>query len=85
MRKYVFGTGLLGMISSGLTLIRSLREDRFTWRVALAWANWAITAALVVGTIVDIRRASRGHLIPDDSSVASDQLKLLQKRVRDSR
>jgi hypothetical protein len=58
MRKYVFGTGLIGAITTGLELLRGLREDEepFTWRHVLIWLSWGITVALTVGAIVDTRR-----------------------------
>jgi len=58
MRKYVFGTGLIGAITSGLELLRGLRDEdeQFTWRQALIWLSWGITVALTVGAIVDTRR-----------------------------
>lgn len=59
MRKYVFGTGIIGAITSGLALMRDLRDGQpFTWRTALIWLSWGITVALAVGTIVDVRRAT---------------------------
>lgn len=59
MRKYVFGTGIIGAVTSGLALMRDLREgEPFTWRTALIWASWGITVALAIGTISDIRQAS---------------------------
>lgn len=58
MRKYVFGTGLIGSITTGLELLRGLRDDEepFTWRHLLIWLSWGITAALTIGAIVDTRR-----------------------------
>lgn len=83
MRKYLFGTGLIGAVTSGITLLRALRGDEpFTWRVALAWASWGITLALAIGAIVDTRRASRGGLVAADSPVHGSEDKLLQKRLR---
>lgn len=71
MRKYLFGTGIIGAITSGLSLLRALRdEERFTWRTGLAWLSWGITLALAVGAIVDTRRAQHGRLAPADSPVA---------------
>lgn len=58
------------------------RDSEFTWREALAWLSWGITLALAIGSIVDTRRASRGHLIADDSPVHGDEAKLLKKRLR---
>ncbi|WP_052226690.1 hypothetical protein [Microbacterium mangrovi] len=58
MRKYVFGTGLIGAITTGLELLRGLRDEEqpFTWRHVLIWLSWGITVALTVGAIVDTRR-----------------------------
>jgi hypothetical protein len=83
MRKYLFGTGLISAVIGGITLLRGLRsEDRFTWRVGLAWLSWGISLALAIGTIVDVRRASMGKLIDTDSPVAGKAQKLLKKRQR---
>lgn len=83
MRKYLFGTGIIGAVMSGLTLMRALREgERFTWRTALAWLSWGITLVLAIGAIVDTRRASTGHLAPADSPVSGRETKLLKQRLR---
>lgn len=82
MRKYLFGTGLVSALATGVTLLRGLRGDvPFTWRQGLAWASWAITLALAVGTIVDTYRASRGELIATDSPIVGKEQKLLAKRL----
>lgn len=82
MRKYLFGTGIMSAVLGGVTLLRSVREQEFTWRTALAWLSWGITLALAIGSIVDTRRASRGHIVQRDSPVSGDEVKLLKKRVR---
>lgn len=83
MRKYLFGTGIISAVVSGLTLLRSLRSDEpFTWRTALAWASWGISLALAIGSIVDVRRASRGALVADDSPVSGKEHKLLTQRMK---
>ena len=82
MRKYLFGTGIIGAVTSGLELLRALRgHEPFTWRMALAWLSWAITFALAIGTIVDIRRAETGHLVPGDSPVAGHEKKYLKRHI----
>jgi hypothetical protein len=82
MRKYLFGSGLITAIMGGVTLLRGLRsEERFTWRMGLAWLSWGISLALVIGTIVDTRRASVGKLIDDDSPVKPKAQKLFRKRL----
>jgi hypothetical protein len=86
MRKYLFGTGLLTAITGGLTLLRGLREDApFTWRSGLAWLSWAISVALVVGAIVDVRRASTGRVLDPDSPVHGQESKLMRERARRKR
>jgi hypothetical protein len=82
MRKYLFGTGLLSALTTGLTLLRGTRGDvPFTWRQALAWLSWGITLALAIGTIVDTHRAGRGKLIATDSPIAGDEKKLYARRL----
>lgn len=90
MRKYLFGTGLLGAITGGVTLLRALRNNApFTWRVALAWLSWAISLALAIGAIIDVRRAETGRHIDADSPVAGKETKLAERRtlrkIRESR
>lgn len=83
MRKYLFGTGIISAVVSGLALLRGLREDApFTWRTALAWLSWGITLTLAIGAIVDTRRASRGRVIAPDSPIAGKEKKLLRTRVQ---
>lgn len=83
MRSYVFGTGIITAISSGLTLLRGLRNgEGFTWRTALAWLSWAITLTLAIGAIVDTRRAEKGKLIALDSPVHGKEEKLFARNVR---
>jgi hypothetical protein len=82
MRKYLFGTGIITAVMGGVALLRGLRsEERFTWRIALAWVSWGISLALAIGTIVDTRRAVAGKLIDLDSPVARKREKLLKKRL----
>jgi hypothetical protein len=82
MRKYLFGTGIIGAVMGGMTLLRGLRHgERFTWRAGLGWLSWAITLALAVGSIIDVRRAGTGHLAPADSPVAGHEKKYLKRRL----
>lgn len=84
MRKYLFGTGLIGAATSGLSMLKAIREgEPFTWRTALAWVSWGVTLALAIGAAVDIRRAGRGHLAPLDSPVSGHEKKYLKQRLDD--
>jgi hypothetical protein len=83
MRKYLFGTGLLGAITGGVTLLRGLRNDApFTWREALAWLSWAISLVLAIGAIVDLRNARHGKLAPRDSPVSGHEGQILANRLK---
>ncbi|WP_203579730.1 hypothetical protein [Microbacterium hibisci] len=83
MRKYLFGTGLFTAFTGGLTLLRGLREkEPFTWRQVLAWISWGISVALVVGAIVDLRRAGSGKEIAKDSPVHGNERALRKERVK---
>jgi hypothetical protein len=83
MRKYLFGTGIISVVTSGLALLRAARDDApFSWRMALAWLSWAITLALAVGSIVDTRRASQGRLVAPDSPAAGQEQKLLRAQLK---
>jgi fructose-specific phosphotransferase system IIC component len=57
MRRYIFGTGIIGAVTTGLAMLRDAREgEPFTWRTALIWLSWGIMVALAIGAIVDRRR-----------------------------
>lgn len=75
MSKYVTGTGIIGVLLSGLTLVRGSDEQRMSWRVALSWINWGLTLALAIGMMVDIRKASRGGTVAEDSPIAGKEHK----------
>ncbi|MGW9113739.1 hypothetical protein [Microbacterium sp. NPDC055683] len=75
MRKYLLGTGLFGAITSGYSLLKGSDDRRFTWRVALAWLSWGITLALAIGEARDIRTASRGGTVADDSPISGKEYK----------
>ncbi|WP_194398131.1 hypothetical protein [Microbacterium atlanticum] len=83
MRKYLFGTGLITAVTGGLTLLRGLREkEPFTWRQVLAWVSWGISVALVVGAIVDLRRAARGEEVAKDSPVHGNEREIRKDRLK---
>ncbi|WP_156759394.1 hypothetical protein [Microbacterium karelineae] len=70
MRKYLLGTGIIGAVTSGWSLLKGSDAQPFTWRVALAWLSWGITFALSIGMILDIRRASHGGTVSEDSPIS---------------
>ena len=83
MGKYLFGTGIIGAVISGMSLLKDLKsEDPFTWRTVLAWLSWAVTCALAVGAIVDTRRAMQGKIVDKDSPISGKEEKLRRRHSR---
>lgn len=83
MRKYLFGTGIVGVITGAIALLRASRGDApFTWRVALAWLSWLISLTLAIGAIADIRRAESGAVLDLDSPFSGKEDKLMHQRHR---
>lgn len=77
--RYLFGTGIIGAITAGVSMLRGTRDAPFTWRAALAWVSWGITLALAVGAVIDMSRENRGRAIAADSPLAIKQAKKAQK------
>lgn len=80
MRKYLFGTGIIGAVTSGMALLRGVRGEQFTWRTAIALLSWGLTLALAIGTMFEVRKESRDaeYVIPEASK---EEAKLI-KRIR---
>ncbi|GAA1728226.1 hypothetical protein [Microbacterium paludicola] len=80
LRKYLSGTGLIGTLTSGYALLRGANAQKFTWRTGLGWVSWGITLALTIGTIIDIRNASRGRTVSEDSPIHGKEAKYYSPR-----
>ena len=78
--RYLFGTGIIGSITAGVSLLRGTRDAPITWRAVLAWLSWGITLALAVGAIVDMRRDERGDTVDVDSPIAATADKRAKKQ-----
>ncbi|WP_040165651.1 hypothetical protein [Microbacterium gorillae] len=77
MRRYLFGTGIIGVVTTGVTLLKSMREQEFTWRTAIAWLSWGLSLALAIGTINEVRRVRQGVVVEHDE--LAPEKKLLKK------
>ncbi|MEJ1091872.1 hypothetical protein [Microbacterium istanbulense] len=80
--RYLFGTGLIGAVMGGVSLLRGSRETPVTWRAVLAWVSWGITLALAIGAAVDLRRAEKGIDVDVDSPVAAKQIKQAKRDAK---
>ncbi|SEB86906.1 MULTISPECIES: hypothetical protein [Microbacterium] len=80
--NYLSGTGIVGAIMTGVTLLRGSRDTKLTWRSALAWLSWGITLALSIGAVIDTRRAKQGRPVSPDSPVYAKQQKEHEKEAK---
>ncbi|KQQ69024.1 hypothetical protein [Microbacterium sp. Leaf320] len=80
--NYLSGTGLLGAIMTGVTLLRGSGETKITWRSALAWVSWGISLALAIGAVIDTRRARQGRPVSPDSPVYAKQQRAYEKEAK---
>lgn len=80
MRKYLFGTGIIGAITSGIALLRGVRGEQFTWRTVLAVLSWGLTLALAIGTMVEVRREAEGEVFEPAEASKEEQRRI--KRMR---
>lgn len=80
MRKYLFGTGIIGAITSGMSLLRGVRGEQFTWRTVLAVLSWGLTLALAIGTMVEVRREADGAEFAPIEASKEEQRRI--KRMR---
>lgn len=82
---YLFGTGIIGAITAGMSLLRGSREQQWTWRLALAWLSWGITLALAVGAMIDLSRERRGIPVSEEEPLNKEtrkQLKRAEKQLK---
>ncbi|MFC7790299.1 hypothetical protein ACU045_15090 [Microbacterium sp. MAHUQ-60] len=80
--RYLLRTGLFSAISMGVTLLRGSRGQQVTWRAILGWVSWAITFALALGAIKDMRRQEKGLPVATDSPFAPKPDKRERKQKR---
>ncbi|GGM48403.1 hypothetical protein [Microbacterium saperdae] len=80
--NYLFGTGLIGAITAGASLLRGSRDTPITWRAVLAWVSWGITLALAIGSVIDTYRSRQGRPVADDSPLTSKKAKKSAKTMK---
>lgn len=78
---YLFGTGIIGAITAGMSLLRGSRETVWTWRTALAWLSWGITFALAVGAVIDTYRDRHDRPVAYDSPRADKPGRATSEKV----
>lgn len=63
MRKYIFNGKILTVAVGAWSAIRQTRVGPRDWRLALAWASWAITAALAIGAVIQNDNAEKAKAL----------------------
>lgn len=61
MRKFIFSTAMLSVLSGGWNTVQATRKGPRDWRLILMWIGWAIGAAIAIGTIVEESNEKRSN------------------------
>lgn len=80
--RYLLRTGLFSAITTGVTLLRGTRGQAITWRAVLGWLSWAITLALAIGAVRDMRQQEKGLAVAVDSPFAPKPDKKDRRELR---
>jgi hypothetical protein len=52
MRKFMFSSAMIGVISGGWNAVQASRHGPRDWRLLLLWIGWALSAAVAIGTVI---------------------------------
>jgi hypothetical protein len=52
MRKFIFSSAMIGVISGGWNAVQASRHGPRDWRLLLLWIGWALSAAVAIGTVI---------------------------------
>jgi hypothetical protein len=52
MRKFIFSSAMIGVISGGWNAVQATRHGPRDWRLLLLWIGWALSAAVAIGTVI---------------------------------
>ena len=61
MRKFIFSTAMISVLSGGWNTIQATKNGPRDWRLILMWIGWAIGAAIAVGTIIEEANDKRAN------------------------
>lgn len=53
MRKFIFSSAMLGVVSGGWNAVQATRHGPRDWRLVLLWIGWALSAAVAIGTVIE--------------------------------
>jgi hypothetical protein len=53
MRKFIFSSAMLGVVSGGWNAVQATRHGPRDWRLLLLWIGWALSAAVAIGTVIE--------------------------------
>lgn len=62
MRKFVFSSAMIGVLTGGWNAVRATRTGPRDWRLLLLWLGWGLSTATAIGTvIIDARERDAEH------------------------
>jgi hypothetical protein len=53
MRKFIFSSAMIGVVSGGWNAVQATRHGPRDWRLLLLWIGWALGAAVAIGTVIE--------------------------------
>ncbi|GAB3120982.1 hypothetical protein [Glaciibacter psychrotolerans] len=52
MRRFIFNSAMLGVITGAWSVVQATRHGPRDWRLILIWVGWAASAAVAIGTVI---------------------------------
>jgi hypothetical protein len=52
MRKFIFSSAMIGVVSGVWNDVQATRHGPRDWRLVLLWIGWALSAAVAIGTVI---------------------------------
>jgi hypothetical protein len=59
MRKFIFSSAMIGVVSGGWNAVQATRNGPRDWRLLLLWIGWAMSAAVAIGTVIEDANARK--------------------------
>jgi hypothetical protein len=53
MRKFIFSSAMIGVVSGGWNAVKATRNGPRDWRLVLLWIGWSLSAAVAIGTVIE--------------------------------
>jgi len=52
MRKFLFNSAMIGVVTGGWNIVQATRHGPRDWRLLLTWLGWGLSVAVAVGNVI---------------------------------